>query len=118
MLDERCEPAAQRRSVLLARIDLILGAIDPESHRFSRRAPIKIILEFDGYLLCHPGLPAALEISPPRSTVLAAGIRGAGSRLTGCTRTAERDQLSRAPAGTAHQVCPLPTRIVLSYLTL
>src|SRR5690349_1381646 len=79
MLDERCELAAQRRSVLLAQIDLILGAIDPESHRFIGRALIKIILEFDGYLLCHPGLLAALEIPAPRSTVLPAGIHGAGS---------------------------------------
>jgi len=39
MLDERCELAAQRRSVLLAQIDLLLGAIDPESHRFIGRPP-------------------------------------------------------------------------------
>jgi len=103
MLDERCELAAQRRSVLLAQIDLILGVIDPESHRFIGRATIEIILEFDGYLLCHPGLPAALEIPAPRSTVLTAGTYGAGSRLTGrTTHPAERDQLSRAPAGATH----------------
>jgi hypothetical protein len=35
-----------------------------------------------------------------------------------CTRPAERDQLSSAPAGAARQVCPLPTTIALSYLTL
>jgi hypothetical protein len=111
--------ASLRRSVLLAQIDLILGAIDPESHRFTGRATIEIILEFDGYLLCHRGLPAAPEIPAPRSTALAAGTYGAGSRLTGCTtRPAGRDQLSRAPAGAARQVCPLPTRIVLSYLML
>ena len=60
MIDERCELAAERRGVLLAQIDLILGAIDPEAHRLVCRAPIKIILEFDGYLLCHHGLLAAL----------------------------------------------------------
>jgi len=39
MIDERCELAAERRSVLLAQIDLILGAIYPEPHRLIRRAP-------------------------------------------------------------------------------
>ena len=52
----------------------------PRIAPFHRPAPIKIILEFDGYLLCHPGLLAALEIPAPRSTVLAAGTYGAGSR--------------------------------------
>jgi hypothetical protein len=42
-----------------ARHGLMLGAIYPEPHCPVRRAPIKIILEFDGDLLCHPGLPAA-----------------------------------------------------------
>ena len=61
VIDERCEIAAERRGVLGAQIDLILGAIHPEPHPSICRAPIKIILEFDGYLLCHPGLLAALS---------------------------------------------------------
>jgi len=59
MFDERCELLAERRGVLLAQIDLILGAIHLEPHRLVCRTAIKIILEFDGYLLCHPGLPCA-----------------------------------------------------------
>jgi hypothetical protein len=47
MIDERGERAAQRRGVLLAQIDLILGAIHPEPHRLVCWAPIKIILEFE-----------------------------------------------------------------------
>ena len=77
MLDERCELAAQRSSCS--------DRSHTRRHRpriapFHRPGPIKIILEFDGYLLCHPGLLAALEIPAPRSTVLAAGTYGAGSR--------------------------------------
>jgi len=39
MIDERCELAAERRSVLLAQIDLILGAIYPEPHRLNPPSP-------------------------------------------------------------------------------
>jgi hypothetical protein len=50
------------------------------------RTPIKIILEFDGYLLCHAA--SWLRWGYPhrtRSTVMAADTRGAASHLTGCT---------------------------------
>src|SRR6266516_4344097 len=52
-----------------------------------------------------------------RSTVMAAGTCGAASPFNGCTRLAERDQLSSTRGRTAHHVYPLPMRIVLSYLT-
>jgi len=43
--------------VLLAQIDLIVRAVDPEPHRLIGRAAVKIVFERDGYLLCHLGLP-------------------------------------------------------------
>jgi hypothetical protein len=55
MIDEGCQLAAERAGVLLAQIDLVLRAVYPEPHRFGRRAPIKIIFEFDGNPLYHPG---------------------------------------------------------------
>jgi hypothetical protein len=60
MIDERCELLAERRGVLLAQIDLILGAIDPKSPVSPAGPPIKIILELDGHLLRHPSFPATL----------------------------------------------------------
>src|SRR6266566_3948148 len=114
MIDERCELAAERRSVLLAQIDLIVRTIHPEPHRLVRRAPIKIIFELDGYLLCHPRLLAALGLPAPYK--INCNGRGhpwrryPGQRM----RLAGSDQLSTAP----RQVCSLPTRIALSYLTL
>ena len=65
VIDERCELAAERRGVLGAQIELILVAIHPEPHRRICRAPIKIILEFDGYLLCHPRPPSRDRLSAP-----------------------------------------------------
>jgi hypothetical protein len=47
----------KRCSVPLAQIDLIIGAAEAEPHRLIRRASIKIVVEFDGYPLGHPGLP-------------------------------------------------------------
>src|SRR6266487_6207102 len=60
MVDEGRELAAERRGVLPAQIDLILRAVQAESHRLIRPAPIKIVFERDGGLLCHPGLLTAI----------------------------------------------------------
>jgi hypothetical protein len=117
MIEERCELAAERCGVLLAQIDLIRGAIDPEPHRLGCRAPSRSSWS-STVIFCAIAVSWLAGLSAPRSTVLGAGGRGAASHLTGCTRPAERGQLSGAPAGAARQVCLLPTRIVLSYLTL
>src|SRR6266487_178393 len=60
MVDEGRELAAERRGVLPAQIDLILRAVQAESHRRIRPAPINIVFERDGGLLCHPGLLTAI----------------------------------------------------------
>jgi hypothetical protein len=43
MVDEGCQPPPERPGVLLAQIDLILGAADRESHCLIRRTAIKIV---------------------------------------------------------------------------
>ena len=98
MIDERGELLAERRGVLGAQIDLILGAVHPEPHRLIRGAPIKIILEFDGYLLCYPGLLAAPGLPAPRSTVMAAGTEVPPSTST--------DALARHSAIKRHRDSP------------
>src|SRR5689334_6114983 len=110
MLDERSELAAQRRGVLLAQIDLIVPTIHPEPHRLIRRTPIKIIFELDGYLLCHPRLLAAPGLHRTRSTVTAAGTRGAAIWYNRCARPGANSPAPR-------QVCPLPADTALPYLT-
>jgi hypothetical protein len=65
MFDERCELPTERCGVLLAQIDLVFGTAQPEPHSLCRRASIKIVLERDGYLLCHPGLPDCDRLSAP-----------------------------------------------------
>src|SRR5438876_10065833 len=57
MFYEGCDLPPERRGVLLAQIDLVLCAAQPESHRLISRASIKIVFQCDGDLLCHPGLP-------------------------------------------------------------
>ena len=37
------ELAAERGGVLIAQVDLVFGAIQPEPYRLIRRAPIKIV---------------------------------------------------------------------------
>src|SRR6478672_8920370 len=97
VLDERCELAAQRRGVLGAQIDLIFRAIYPKPHRLICWAPIKIIFELDGYLLCHPRLLAALGLPAPCK------INCNGRGYLRCRHPVQRmrpagsDQLSSAP---------------------
>jgi len=43
MLDEGRELFAERPGVLLAQVDLVLGAAYPEPHRLGCRASIKIV---------------------------------------------------------------------------
>jgi hypothetical protein len=70
VLDERRELPTERRGVLSAQIDLVLGAAQPEPHRLIRRASIKVVFQRDGYLLCHPGLPGAIgQLHRTRSTL-------------------------------------------------
>jgi hypothetical protein len=57
--------------------------------------PIEIILEFDGHLLCHPSLLAALGYLR-QDQLQWHGYRGTASHCCGCTRPAGSDQLSSA----------------------
>jgi hypothetical protein len=43
VLDEGCEFLTQRPGVLLIQIDLVLRAAEPESHRLTGRASVKIV---------------------------------------------------------------------------
>src|SRR6266496_6328965 len=56
VFDERCDLPAERRGVLGAQVDLVLGAAQPEPHRLIRRTAIKNVFQCDGNLLCHPRL--------------------------------------------------------------
>src|SRR4249919_4033629 len=56
VFDERSDLPAERCGVLLARVDLVLGAAQPEPHRLIRRTAIKIVFQCDGNLLCHSRL--------------------------------------------------------------
>jgi len=56
MVDEWCELPPERRGVLGAQVDLVLGPADGEPHRLIRRAAIEIVFERDGYLLSRPRL--------------------------------------------------------------
>ena len=99
MIDERGELAAQRRGVLLAQIDLIFRTIHPEPHRLLRRAPIKIIFELDGYLLRHPASWLRWGyLHRTRSTVMAAGTRGAAIQFNRCARPGAISSAARQPA--------------------
>jgi hypothetical protein len=53
VLDERCQLPAERRSVLLVQVDLILRATDRKPHRLDCRAAIEIIFQRDSYPRCH-----------------------------------------------------------------
>ena len=48
----RGELLAESAGVLGVQVDLVVGAADPEPHRFLRRATIEIVFEDDGYLRC------------------------------------------------------------------
>jgi hypothetical protein len=65
MFDERCDLPAERRGVLVAQVDLIFGAAQPEPHGLIRRAAIKIVFQRDGYLLRHPRLPDCDRLPAP-----------------------------------------------------
>ena len=56
MIDERGELLAEGPGVPLVQVDLILRAAEGEPHRLIGRSPVKIILQGDGYLRCHPHL--------------------------------------------------------------
>src|SRR5262249_15720654 len=59
MVDEGGEVPAERPGVLLGQVDLVARPVQPEPHRLLGRASVEIVCQRDGYLRCHPGLPAA-----------------------------------------------------------
>src|SRR5512140_3560239 len=63
VLDERSDLAAERRGVLSAQVDLIVGAAEPEPHRLIRRATINVVFQRNCYLLCHPRPPLLRSVS-------------------------------------------------------
>src|SRR5689334_2037522 len=63
VLDERRELPAERRGVLSAQVDLVVGAAEPEPHRLIRRASINVVFQRDGYLLSHPRPPLLRSVS-------------------------------------------------------
>jgi hypothetical protein len=65
MDQKRRQLAAERPRVVLAQVDLIRRAAEPEPHRLIRRAPVKIVFQHDGYLRCHPGLLDCDGLSAP-----------------------------------------------------
>jgi hypothetical protein len=71
VFDVRREPLAERPGVLLAQVDLVRRAAEPELHRLVGRASVQIVFECDGHLRCHPrlhdsdGLSALYKIKCP-----------------------------------------------------
>jgi hypothetical protein len=57
VLEIGCELLAERGSVLGVQIDLIIGAVEGESHRLLRRAAGQIVFEGYRYFLGHLYLP-------------------------------------------------------------
>src|SRR5262245_29850504 len=78
MDEEGCELPAERPGVLPAQIDLVIHAVQPEPHRLVRRAPVKVVLQYDGYLCRHPGLLSAMGL-PARYRPAAPRARGSAT---------------------------------------
>jgi hypothetical protein len=57
MIDERLHSLTQLVRVLLAQVDLVRRAVDPEPHRLVGRAAVKIVHKRDNCLSCHPKTP-------------------------------------------------------------
>jgi cytochrome c551/c552 len=57
MIDKGCELFAELRGVLLAQVDFVLCAVDPEPHGLIRTARIQIIFQRDNCSSCHPNPP-------------------------------------------------------------
>ena len=57
MLDIRRDLLAERGSVLLAQVDLVLGAAETEPDRLIGPAAIQVVFQRHRYLLCHPVPP-------------------------------------------------------------
>jgi hypothetical protein len=51
------DPLAESAGVLLAQVNLVLRAAEPEPHRLDGRAAIQIVFELDRYPLRHPEPP-------------------------------------------------------------
>jgi hypothetical protein len=54
VLDERRELGAEGAGVLLAQVDFVRAAVEPEPHRLVGKAAVQIVLQRDGHLLSHP----------------------------------------------------------------
>jgi hypothetical protein len=68
MFNEGRKLPVELRGVLCAQVYLVVGAADPEPHRLFRWATIKIILQRDGYLLCHPASLNYNRLTAPYKT--------------------------------------------------
>jgi hypothetical protein len=64
MLNERRELRAEGCGVLLAQVDLVLGATEPETQRLGSRAAVYVIFEFDG----SPSEPSSTSVPAIVST--------------------------------------------------
>jgi hypothetical protein len=65
LTDIRRDLLAERRRVLLAQIDLVLKAAEPEPYRLVRRTAGQIIFQRDRNLRRHPQPPRLPQISAP-----------------------------------------------------
>jgi hypothetical protein len=65
MFDVGRDLPAELAGILLAEVDLVFGAAEPEPQRLIRWASIKVIFEFDSDPLCHRGLHDCDGLSAP-----------------------------------------------------
>jgi hypothetical protein len=63
MLDERRKLLAERGGVLLAQVDLIVGAGEGETQRLVRRSAVEVVLQRDRYSLGHLNLPKTVMVA-------------------------------------------------------
>jgi hypothetical protein len=57
VLDERRQPLAELPGILLAQVDLVLCAVQPEADRLIRRCAVKIIFYDNDFPAYHPRPP-------------------------------------------------------------
>jgi hypothetical protein len=96
MIDERGELLAEGPGVLVVQVDLILRAAEGEPHRLIARSPIKIILQGDGYLRCHPASTPAIATCTQKISRSSRTHDGIGAMVTGAPKS------KHPPCGSAH----------------
>ena len=83
---------AEPAGVLLAEVDLVVGAAEPEPQRLIRWASIKVVFEFDSDPLRHHGLHDSGELSAPykinRHPVITTTLMGRLPHQAPCRRSA------------------------------